>query len=72
MVGVVGFVLLVLVVVGVPLAVTAADLFIVGRGKHPVGYYVNWFARTHPFYAGVLAAVVGAMISHFFLHLRNG
>ena len=68
-----GFVLLSVVVFGVPLAVALVDLVTTRRPQaHPVGYYVNQFALDHPIFAALLATVIGALIAHFFLNIANG
>ncbi len=69
----VGFVILAVVVFGIPALVVVADLLVTHRrGKYPIGYYVNQFAMDHPMFAGVLALVLGAMIAHFFLNITHG
>jgi hypothetical protein len=68
-----GFMLLAIVIFGIPLAVALTDLVLTHRrGKHPVGYYINEFVIDHPFFASILALVVGAMIAHFFLNIADG
>jgi len=67
-----GFVLLPVVVFGVPLAAALIDLATTRRaGAHPVGYYVNQFALDHPIFAAGLAAMIGALIAHYFLNLGD-
>lgn len=67
-----GFLILVLVIFGVLLPVAVSDLLLTVRRKPPVGYYVNEFVIAYPWFAGLLALVVGAMIGHFFLNIADG
>ncbi len=66
-----GFVILVLVIFGVLLPVAVTDLLLTVRRKRPVGYYVNEFVIAYPWFAGLLALVMGALIGHFFLNIGD-
>lgn len=67
-----GFIILVLVIFGILLPVLAADTVLTARRKHPIGFYVNQFSLAYPWFAAILALVVGAMIAHFFLNIADG
>jgi hypothetical protein len=68
----IGFLIFLGVLPGIPLAVAITDLTMTRRGRQPVGYYLNQFVVGYPWFAGILAAVFGAMIAHFFLHIAHG
>jgi hypothetical protein len=67
-----GFIILVVVIFGILLPVLVADTWLTVRRKHPVGFYVNQFTLAYPWFAAILALVVGAMIAHFFLNVADG
>jgi hypothetical protein len=67
-----GFIILVLVIFGVLLPVLVADTVLTARGRHPIGYQVNQFVLAYPWFAAILAFVLGAMIAHFFLNIAYG
>jgi hypothetical protein len=53
------------------LLVCGADLLCISHRRHPVGFWVTRLCRNHPLVAGAVSVVLGAMISHFFLHMNN-
>ena len=67
-----GFIILVLVIFGILLPVLLADTWLTARRKHPIGYHVNQFVLAYPWFAAILALLVGAMIAHFFLNIADG
>lgn len=67
-----GFGILVAVVLGVMLAIAVTEFVMIHGDKKPLGYFVNEFMVQHPWFAGMLAFVFGAMIAHFFLHIVDG
>ncbi|HKB32287.1 MAG TPA: hypothetical protein VKF16_00315 [Candidatus Dormibacteraeota bacterium] len=66
-----GFDIVIVVVIGTVIAVTAVDLFMTFRRKQPVGYYVNEFVIAYPWFGTVLAFIVGALVAHFFLNILD-
>ena len=66
-----GFYILIAVIFLILIPAAAADLYLTARRKHPVGYYVNEFVIAYPWFGGLFALVIGAMIAHFFLNIAD-
>lgn len=61
------------IAVGGPLLILAVAVFDVGclwRLKPSPGQVIQWWARDHPFLAGLLAGFVGAFTAHIFWHIH--
>lgn len=67
----IGFFILAFVIFGIVVGVTAIDIILTARRKHPVGYYINEFVIVYPWFGTLLAFVVGAMVAHFFLNILD-
>lgn len=64
-----GFFILIFAVFGMLLPVLVCDIYLTVRHRHSIGFYVNQFALAYPWFAALLAFIVGAMIAHFFFNI---
>jgi hypothetical protein len=58
-------------VFGTLFLVAAADLVLSWRRLPTLGDYVNAYVRTQPWLALLLAALFGAMLTHFFVFINH-